>query len=150
MNKEELNEIITKLESSNSESKGYFSISVYGGGMDEITTEANERGLELLAVQLLKAAIEMKDTYVDGLEMHSKEEDFIYLYIEDFWYEGDIFINDIKPIKEEIKHNIDKSYKETLSDKLWGIFLAGVLIFVFISILIGAFTILKWLLSIVY
>ena len=56
MNKEELQNIIDKLESENRKEKAYFGIFEYGSGPDESYIKADKQGLELFALEILKAA----------------------------------------------------------------------------------------------
>ena len=55
MEKEELNKIIKKIENENPKEKAFFGIHSTENG-DEVYIKANKSGLELFAVELLKAS----------------------------------------------------------------------------------------------
>ncbi|NLT49611.1 MAG: hypothetical protein GXX85_01685 [Ignavibacteria bacterium] len=61
MNKEELTKIIDQIEDKSKSKDTTFGIFVYGGGEDESYIKANKQGLELFAVNLLKAACEIDE-----------------------------------------------------------------------------------------
>jgi hypothetical protein len=61
MDKEMLQNIILNLEEDILKEKATFGIYQFGGGPDESCIKADEGGLKLFAITLLKAAIELKD-----------------------------------------------------------------------------------------
>ncbi|MGK0387680.1 MAG: hypothetical protein ACI94Y_000406 [Maribacter sp.] len=139
MNKNDLKEIIDKIESSNSTETAFMAIHQYGGGPDESFAKANKEGLELFALQFLKASRDIEEV------IENPNQDVIILDYEGDWIEGEIFIHHIEPINKDRKLIIEENYKETFLDKLipFGCFLIiGLIVF---SIIVGLATIAKWI-----
>ena len=87
MKKEELQQIIAKLEAIAADDDPIWAMYQFGGGPDESFATANKKGLELMAAQLLKAS-------VDIAEMQAEEESrHIPLDFRAAWMDGDIFIH---------------------------------------------------------
>lgn len=111
----DLNEIIDKLEKTNSKSDASFGIFQYGGGPDESYIKGNKQGLELFAAELLKASKDAEDIVSD------KEKEIIPLEYEEGWIDGDIFIQYIQPSLEKREGLDEPSNKTSWKDKLLGL-----------------------------
>ncbi len=141
MTKEELNDLIHKLDSQSSKDIALFEINQYGGGLDESFIKANKEGLQLFALELLKASLKAEEVAraIEGKVIHFENEEFLA--------NGDVGIHYIEPTLEK-RRNIgsntlpkEDSWKEELT-KLGCI--TGVLILVFATI-VGLIEIIKWL-----
>lgn len=140
MKKEELNKIIESLESSNSIDDAYLALYQYGGGPDESFAKANKEGLELLAVQLLKASRDFEEIVADD------EKNVIPLDYEEDWIDGDIFIQYVEPVDKKGKQiREEESHKETFFDRLVPFGCIGGIILIVISAIIGLISIFKWI-----
>ena len=141
MEKEELDKIITQLESSNSVKDAYFSIEQYGGGPDECFIKSNKEGLELIASELLKSSRD-SDKITD-------KKDGNYLSLEEsteyFWTDGDVFIDHIELVTKIDDEIIESNTKQNLRDKVTGVLLFIVLIIIVLSIFVGLGTMISWL-----
>jgi hypothetical protein len=140
LTQEELTGIISKLEPVVSKDTALFEIYQYGGGPDESFIKANRQGLQLFAIELLKASLKVEQTLGDptkstiGIEHHEMLEN------------GDIGIHYIEPTSE-IRQAASKPTpnKETWKDKLIKggcISVAGIII---IATIVGFISIFKWL-----
>lgn len=67
MEKDELQQIIDRLEATHSKDDAYFGIFEYGGDPDESFIKANKQGLGLFAAELLKAASRDAEGIADDL-----------------------------------------------------------------------------------
>lgn len=114
LRKNELTQIIEKLESSNSKDQAYFGIYFEDGVPTKSYISGNRQGLELFAALLLKAS---RDT-VQIL----KTEDEVTLvdYTED-WIKGSTFVRFIQPFLKsratlEDEYDLDDADKDFLDD----------------------------------
>jgi hypothetical protein len=137
MKKEELDEIIYKLENSNSPFDAYLAIYQYGGGPDESFAKANKEGLELFAAQLLKASRDFDNVLSD------KEKNVIPLSYNEEWIDGDIFIQYIEPTNKKRELAKEQLYKQPFVDRLVLVGCFAVIILLLISTVIGLISILK-------
>ena len=134
MKDEELQDIIDKIESANLKEEAYFGIFQYGGGADESFIKANRQGLELFALELLKASKEKeKNTY-------SLDEDEQWIDID-----SDTQIDYIKLSNENRIKTKQEKYNETWKDKIIKPVMMIVMLFLLASLLIGIGTIFKWI-----
>ncbi|MEM5565739.1 hypothetical protein WNY78_11520 [Psychroserpens sp. AS72] len=141
MNTQEINTTIQRLKESNSEATAYFGFFQYGVGRDESNIKANKEGLRLYAANLLEVSLEIderefkenkKEFFTIPEEWLSKNSEFCFEYVELF-----------QQSKTKIEPDIE--YKETWKDLLVKYIFIGVLIFILMSILVGAITIIGWL-----
>lgn len=140
MKKEELNKIIESLESSCSMDDAYIAMYQYGGGPDESFAKANKEGLELLAVQFLKASRDFDEIVNDD------EKNVIPLDYEEDWIDGDIFIQYVEPVDKTGKQiKEEKPQDETFFDRLVPFGCIGGIILIVISAIIGLISIVKWI-----
>ncbi|MGB0882376.1 MAG: hypothetical protein ACPGSO_05445 [Vicingaceae bacterium] len=141
MEKEELNKIISQLESSSPKDIAYFSIEQYGGGPDESHIKSNKEGLKLIASQLLKAVNEFDDTIKDeNKSTISFDEDTF-----EYWEDGDVFFDYIIPINNKNERKNSESAAESFKDKLVLTFIIIILFIILSSIFIGLGTMISWL-----
>lgn len=139
MDKEELQKIITKLESENLEKDAYFGIFMYGGDSDESYIKANKQGLELFAANLLKASNEVNEL------LSSNEEEVYDLDFDWIDENSETIIQYIEPTLESGPTNNSETYQETWKDKIQKMGCIAVLVLVLASIIIGLATIIKWI-----
>ncbi len=139
MKKEDLQKIISELESANPKEDAYFGI-FSNGREDESFINANKQGLELFATDLLKASLNAED-----LLAQNPKSVFPLSYDED-WIdeESDILIQYVEPSIEEREKTKAYSYKETLKDKATKVGCIAGLVLALVSAVIGFITILKW------
>lgn len=141
MKKEELNKIIESLESSNSVDDAHLAIYQYGGGPDESYAKANKEGLELLAVQLLKASRDFDEIVNDD------EKNIILLDYEEDWLKGDVFIHYVEPVDKAGKplKRKNEAYTEKFSDQLVPLGCFGIILIIVISTIVGLVSIFNWI-----
>ena len=141
MTKEELDNLINKLDTQISKDIALFEVNQYGGGLDESFIKANKEGLQLFALELLKASLKVDEI------ARATEKKVIHFENEEILANSDVGIHYIKPTLEK-RRNVEPgtlskkgSWKEELTK--FGC-IAGVLILAFATIL-GVIEILKWL-----
>ena len=142
MNKEDLQNIIDKLEKEDRKEKAYFGIFEYGGGPDESFIKANKQGLELFAIELLKAA---RDT--EGLLKNETEKSVFPLGFDEDWVDDDCstYIQYVEPTNE-IRTNVKQEpYVETWTDKTMKFGCISAILIAIISAIVGIVTIIKWI-----
>ena len=136
----ELQRIIDQLESEISKDKATFGIFQYGGGSDESCIQADKEGLKLFALELLKASNKTDEILSDN------EKNIIPITFQENWIDekSDTVIQYVKPVEQRQIGKDDKKYKESILDKLlpYGCY-AGLIIIV-ISIIVGLWTLIKW------
>lgn len=140
MSDKEIAELISQLRDEKKYDEAYIGFFQYGGGPDESFIRANRQGLELLAAELLAAALETETGFEAGKEktygldqdLINDESEYGFSYVE--LKKGSR--NDIKPYSE---------YEETWKDKAFkiGCFAIGILIVVLL--IIGFITAVKWI-----
>ena len=136
LEKEELNKIIEKIENENPKEKAFFGIHSTENG-DEVYIKANKSGLELFAVELLKASRKSNEI------IENSEKNIIPLNSEEKWLTGDIWIGYIEPKLEDRIDLKEEPYKKTWKDKIveYGCFtIIGIGILIFIA---GIFAIIS-------
>ncbi|WGD35883.1 hypothetical protein [Olleya sp. YS] len=141
MNTQELKNIVDRLKSYVNENEAYFGFFQYGGGQDESFIKANKEGLIRFATELLEANLAAStEEYVSG------EKQF-YSLSSDWFSEHSEFNFSYVELLQKLKADIepDKEYRKTWKDKLSGYVFGGIIIFILISILVGAITIISWL-----
>ncbi len=139
MNKDELQKIIDQLESVNLKDEAYFGIFQYGGEQDESYIKANKQGLELFAINILKAARDSQDIINDT------KKSIIPLDYQEEWIDGDTLAQYIEPIPETRKQIKTEPHQATWQDKYFahGCFAVGIIVFVLM--IIGLITIFTWI-----
>lgn len=140
LTKEKLNKIIESLESSNLIDDAYLAIYQHGGGPDESFAKANKEGLELFAVELLKASRDFDEIVNDN------EKNVIPFDYKGNWIEGDIFIQYVEPVDKEGKLiREEEPYTETFFDRFIPFGCIGGIILMVIFAIVGLVSILKWI-----
>ena len=137
MEKEELNRIIEKIENNNSKDKAFFGVHSMENG-DEAYIKANKNGLELFAVELLKASLKSDEIIEDS------EKSIITFDPKEKWITGNIWIGYIEPKIEDRIDVKEELYNRTWKDKIveYGCFtIIGIGILIFIA---GIFAVLSW------
>lgn len=142
VNKEELQNIIDKLENENRKENAYFGIFEYGGGPDESYIKANKQGLELFALEILKAA---RDT--EELLNNDKEESIFPLGFDEDWIDNDCstYIQYVEPTDETRANVKQESYVETWKDKTMKFGCISAILMAIASAIVGIVTIVKWI-----
>jgi len=136
MNTQELNNFIQNLRNSCSTEDGYFGF--FYDDEDDYTSyvKANKEGLRLFASELLEVSLEIdkKESLTLSKDWHHNNSDFAVSRIELS-----------KKTRLELDSSKKEEFKQTWKDKVTGYVMGGVLIFILISILVGAATIFSWL-----
>ena len=141
MTTEKLQNIINQFDENDLKQKGVFGVFQYGGGSDESFIKANKEGLELFAIQLLKASTEIDTILTD------KEKNIITLDYDENWIHqnSDTFLQYIEPTTDEQINYPKYEHKTTFADKILPYGCGFLLIIIVISILVGLGTIIKWI-----
>ncbi|MEA5404461.1 hypothetical protein VB776_16130 [Arcicella sp. DC2W] len=141
MTEDELQNIINKFDETELNKQAIWGIFQYGGGSDESFIKANKEGLELFALELLKASIESNKIIED------KKDKVIPLdYYGDWIYEdADTYLQYIELIDEKQTSKPKVEYKTTLSDKLMPYIFIAILIILVVAIFVGLGTIFSWI-----
>jgi len=142
VNKDQLQQIIDQIENEDLKSEAYLGIFEYGGGPDESYIKANKQGLQLFALELLKAA---RDS--DDLLNNENEQSIFTLGFDEIWVddESTTFIQYVEPTKEIRERVKSEPYKETWQDKVarFGCIIA--ILLAVLSGIVGAVTMIKWI-----
>ncbi len=141
MKPEELQNIIDKFDENDLKQKSVFGIFQYGGGSEESFIKANKEGLELFALQLLKASNEV------DLILADKEKNNILLDYTENWIHQDsqTFLQYIEPTTEKQINYPNEENKTTFADKIMPYGCGLILIILAISTFVGLGTIIKWI-----
>ena len=140
MTNKELDEVIAKIEHSNSSNDAYFSIEQYGGGIDECSAKANKPGLELYALQFLKASRGFEEIINDETKNIYPLDD-----LNNWMEDGEIFIDYIEFTNNNKEVITKENYKETFFEKLIPAFFIAIAILIISLIIIGIITTFKWI-----
>lgn len=143
MTEEELKKIITQLKSRNEKNKAHFGFYQYGGGPDESYIKANKQGLELFAVELLRAGIESKNR-----EFANNKVETIGLDLDWIHQDGDFLIDYIE-ITNKDRDSTNKAFptnKESWKEKILKVGCIVIGIVVIGLIVIGFISVLSWIL----
>jgi len=140
LTKEELQKIIETLDQRTSKENASFGIFHVHGSMESLI-QANKEGLQLFAIELLKAANETDDILKDP------EKNIIPISSEEDWIndESQTIIQYVRPIENIQVAKDDIKRKEAFFEKLipFGC-LAGLLI-IAVSLIVGFWTLVKWI-----
>ncbi|WP_416437746.1 hypothetical protein [Phnomibacter sp. MR] len=141
LTKEELQKIIDQFDEEDLKRQGIFGISQYGGGSDESFIRANKEGLELFALELLKAARDTETTLADT------EKNIIPFDYDEDWIDesSDTFIQYVEPIADKQKLRPKAEHKSTFADKLMPYGCGLIAIVLVVSAIVGLVTLFKWL-----
>lgn len=141
MTKEELQKIIDLFDEEKLKREAIFGIHTADGGYHESYVQANQEGLELFALQLLKAARDTGDTLADN------ENSVIPLSPEEDWMDdsSSTVITHIEPIAWKQDAQPKMEYKEALFDKLVPYGCGLIMIILAMAAIVGLVTIYKWL-----
>ncbi len=139
MNTKELELFISKLEGSENFEEAYFGIFQYGGASEESFLKVNKEGLEVLAIQLLKARLDFENNEKETIGFEKDlMDDMSNTYID--------YIECISKTKSEIEFDSDSFvYKSTLRDKFFELGCLGLIIIGALIFISGVSTIIKWL-----
>jgi len=138
LEKEELNIIIEKIDNNNSKEKAFFGVHSMENG-DEVYIKANKSGLELFAVELLKASIKSDEIIADS------EKSIITFDPQEKWITGNIWIGYIEPKIEDRIDIKEELIKITWKDKIVEyscLTIIGIGILIFVA---GIFAVVSWL-----
>ncbi len=118
MTKEELEDLISKLELGVSKDTALFEIYQYGGGPDESFVKANQEGLQLFAIELLKASLKVEQTIGDPAK------NTIHIEHEEMLENGDIGLHYIEPTLQKRQTAPKRppqkeTWKDTLTTRVW-------------------------------
>ncbi len=142
MNSEEYDKLIEQLKLSISEDDATFGIFKYGGGADESYIKADKQGLRLFALELLMAAQKSNEI------LHDREKSIIPIEFEKSWVneDSDTIIEYVMPVVSRSNARQPVGPTNTIKDKLIGAGFIALMIFLILSMIVGIFSILKWLL----
>jgi hypothetical protein len=121
--------------------EGIFGIYIQDPSSMESILRANKAGLQIFALELLKAARDLEDT------LDFSEENVIPLDVNADWIDenSDTFIGYIELLAGKQKLKPKKEYKETLRDKLIPFGCGIALIVLAIATVVGLVTIIQFL-----
>ncbi len=137
MENEQLSEVVDLLESSSAVEESYFAI--FADLHHESSyVRANKQGLERMAAKLLLAASRSQDII-------ENKESFINLGLQEEWDDGDIFLDYVEVIdkKENVFYNVE--HEETFQDQLIKVGCLAIIVFLFVSMIVGVGSIIGWL-----
>lgn len=134
MQKEQLQELIDKLEETQLEHDAYFKIGSENGHHTESYIRANKQGLQLFALRLLKASNQNEKTSLPH-----------WFDITEEWLDdSEVFINHIQILQEKrTKIHPETEYSAT-GGKLLGYGCVLVMLLLITSTIIGLVTIIQW------
>lgn len=140
MKKEELINLLKNLDEDSLKELGIFGIYQYGGGPDESSIKANKEGLQLFALELLRASGKFDKGITD-------EEKLFSLDYHGNWLDKDseIYIDFIEPTSKLRKAITEE--KENLNDKLISYGFVALFILIGFSALLGLIQILDFVIS---
>jgi hypothetical protein len=137
LEREELNRLIEKIENENPKDKAFFGIHSMDEG-DESYIKANKFGLELYAIELLKASSKINETF------EFKDKEIISFDTKEKWITGNIWVGHIE-LKSEDRIDLKvETYKRSWKDKFMNIgcfIFIGLVIIIFIA---GLFSVINW------
>ena len=141
MTNEELQKSIDYINEQDLKGLATFGIFAIGDNWDEIAIKANKEGLQLFALQLLKASQQTKNVLLD------KENDIIRLDSNAEWInpESDIKIFYVEQVDKTHKEEKVDNKKETFTDKSMKYGCIGILILLVIAMFVGLWTLGKLL-----
>lgn len=140
MKPEELQHIIDQFDEDELKSQGIFGIYQYGGAADESYIRANKAGLEIVALELLKASKEAENILVNG-----GENSIITNHREDWFDENSTTQLDyIELIAHKQKNKPKEVPKESLANSFFIFCFFLIFILLLASIFIGLATIIMW------
>ncbi len=141
MTEGELQNIINKFDENELKKQAIWGIFQYGGGSHESFIKANKEGLELFALELLKASYESKSV------IENNQDKLIHLdYYGNWIYEdADTYLDYIKLTDEKPIPKPKIEYKPTLADKLMPYLFGAILIILLVALLIGLGTMFSWI-----
>lgn len=141
MTEDELQNIINKFDETELKKQAIWGVFQYGGGPDESFIKANKEGLELFALELLKASIESNKVIED------KKDKIITLdYYGDWNYENaDTYLQYIELTDEKRVSKPKVAYKATLFDKLMSYLFMVISIILVVAIFVGLGTMFSWI-----
>ncbi len=121
--------------------KATFAILPLDTRMEACYIKANREGLELFAIQLLKASGKIDDSVKGG------PESIITLNHDEPWIENhsEISLQYIQPVFEKEELPVTENKKPTIADKITPVGCIAVLIFLVIATITGIVTIFRWL-----
>jgi hypothetical protein len=135
--KEELKVIIEKLEQNASKETGTFGL--YYEQHEWCYIKANDDGFKLFAIEMLKSVLDSEKV------INNNEKNYIPFGFERKWFEGEVSIEYIKPIREErSKIENEAISKETFKHRIIKFLFISILVIILLSIIIGFYTIIKW------
>lgn len=142
MTKEELITLVKNLDEDSLKEQGIFGIYQYGGGPDESSIKANKEGLQLFALELLRASDNFKN------KTHGNHEKIFNLNYDENWIDKNshIFINFIEHSSKE-ETTINEEQIENFIDKLIPYGCGAIFILIGFSILLGLIQILDFIIS---
>jgi hypothetical protein len=141
LTKEQLKDFFSKLESENSKDIALFEINQYGGGPDESFVKANKEGLQLFALELLKASLRAEELAT------ATEKKVIHFEYEEMLANSDIGIHYIEPTLEKRKNDERNPTpkEDTWKDKLTKAGCITVALLLIIATGVGLIEMVRWL-----
>jgi len=140
MYSEEHDKLIEQLRLNVHQEDAIFGIFQYGGGTDECYIRANKEGLQLYALELLIAAQKAEEVFEDP------KTNIIPVKYEESWIDqhSDVFLQYVEPVGKRAIFPYEEE-KSTVSDKLLSSGCVLFLIFILLSVIVGAASIFKWI-----
>ena len=132
--------LIEQLRQTINTEEATFGIFQYGGGTDECYIKANKDGLRLYALELLIAAQKAEEVF------DAPQKNIIPISYQENWMveDSDVLLQYIDPVCKKTGVPVVEQ-KTSFSDKMisGGCFL--LFVFIVLSFLVGAISIIKWL-----
>lgn len=124
------------------ETEANFGVFRAGGGEDESCIKANKQGLELFALELLKASLQSE------INKPGHEKNIYHLKINEPWIaeDSDVFLYHIEIQSGARISKIKENYKPSFIDNLMPYGCGLVLIFLIVALIIGLVTIIEFIL----
>ncbi|WP_437823963.1 hypothetical protein [Tenacibaculum mesophilum] len=136
-----LENIISELNQNNKKEEALFGFYHQDGDEYNTCIKANKQGLELFALELLKARNEIENQSFENGEVEYLEIDIDWTDPNaDFYFNNIELTNKLKTEKEPIPE-----YKESWKDKLYGYLIFGIIIGLIILLIVGFITTLSWI-----
>lgn len=141
MTNEDIQKCINKIDDQDLKKLATFGIFAIEDNWDEIAIKANKEGLQLFAMELLKASQQTKEVILD------KENYTIPLNSTAEWInpKSDIKIFYVEQVDQIHEAEKIESDAENIKERFYKYSFFAILIFLGITILVGIWTIGKWL-----
>ncbi len=138
-----LENIISELDQNNKKEEALFGFYHQDGDAYNTSIKANKQGLELFALELLKARREIENRNFESDEVEYLEIDIDWTDSDaDFYFNNIELTKKLKTEKAPLPEN-----KESWKNELYGYLIFGIIIGLIILLIVGFITIVSWILE---